>query len=172
MNHKLLLTALVITLSGCANFTQPARVHSVDKEGKIYWFDYDASRRGGLLYKFEPDEMNQNPRPIRYCAEPTPDVALSLISELKLSRPEGAEASTSFNTSVVKLAERTQMVQFLREALYRLCEQSLNETIQYGEIKDAYLKVIDAALAMAEADRASAKAALIEVEAKKNASAQ
>jgi hypothetical protein len=162
MKYKLLLAVLIINLTGCANFTQPARVHSIDKEGKIYWFDYDASRRGALLYKFDPDEMDKNPRPIRYCAEPTPDVALSLINELKLSQPEGAEASASFNTSVVKLAERTQMVQFLREALYRLCEQSLNETIQYGEIKDAYLKVIEAALAMAEADRENAKIALIE----------
>lgn len=164
MKFKLSLIIFIAALSGCAKFTQPARFHSIDEEGKVYWFDYDASRRGALLYKFDPDEMSKNPRPIRYCAEPTPDVALSLINELKLFKPDGSGASASFNTSVVKLAERTQMVQFLRESLYRLCEQSINETIKYGDMKDAYLKVIEAALAMAEADRENAKRAVIEAE--------
>lgn len=54
------------------------------------------------------------------------------------------------------------MVQFLRESLYRLCEQSLNENIPYGEVKNAYLAVINAALAMAEADRDIAKKEALE----------
>jgi len=160
--NLIFFTSLTILLSACASITSPARVHTIDKQEKIFWFDYDASRRGGLLYKFEPGEMEKNPRPIRYCAEPTPDVALSILSEIKLGRPDGSSASASLNSSVLKLAERTQMVQFLRESLYRLCEQSLNETIPYGDIKDAYLTVIKAALAMAEADREIAKKEALE----------
>lgn len=161
---KNIILSLTVTslLSGCSALTPPARVQAIDKQEKIFWFDYDASRRGGILYKFDEGEMEKNPRPLRYCAEPTPDIALSILSDLKLGKQDGSVANASLNASVVKLAERTQMVQFLRESLYRLCEQSLNENIPYGEVKNAYLAVINAALAMAEADRDIAKKEALE----------
>lgn len=88
---------------------------------------------------------------------------MSLVSKLDVSLEKhataNAEASAEFSASVVKLAERTQMVMFLREALYRLCEQSLNQEFDAGEVLSAYNKAIDTAKAIAEADREKAREA-------------
>lgn len=147
-------SSIAVLLSGCANLTSPAREHSLDAS-KQYWFDYDATRRGAIMV---PDSAK-----IKMCSEPSPDAALNLISKLEASLEKTgvgkAEGSAEFNASVVKLAERTQMVMFLREALYRLCEQSLNQQFTKEEVLSAYDKVIDTAKAIADADRDKAKAA-------------
>lgn len=146
--------SFVVLLSGCANLTSPAREHSLDTS-KQYWFDYDASRRGAVMV---PDTAK-----IKMCSEPSPDAALNLVSKLDLSLEKTGvgktEGSAEFNASVVKLAERTQMVMFLREALYRLCEQSLNQQFTKEEVLVAYNKVIDTAMAIAKADQDRAKEA-------------
>lgn len=153
---KIMITApaIVALLSGCANLTSPAREHALESN-RQYWFDYDASRRGAVMV---PDTAK-----IKICSEPSPDAALNLVSKLQASL-ETVDAgkvggSAEFSASVVKLAERTQMVMFLREALYRLCEQSLNQQFSKEEVLSAYLKVIDTAKAIADADRDKAKAA-------------
>lgn len=141
-------------LCGCTHMTSPARKHALE-EGKPYWLDYDASRRGTLIAP--------GPSKIKTCSEPSPDVALNLVAKIEASvkKPEVGEASGSadFNTAVVKLAERTQMVMFLRESMYRLCEQSMNNDFSKEEILASYNKVIDTAKAIAEADRDRAKEA-------------
>jgi hypothetical protein len=150
----LAVLAVVVLLSGCANLTSPAREHSLDAT-KQYWFDYDATRRGAV--------MVPSTAMVKMCSEPSPDAALNLVSKLDASLEKTgvgkAEGSAEFNASVVKLAERTQVVMFLREALFRLCEQSLNQQFTKDEILSAYNKVIDTAKAIADADRDKAKAA-------------
>lgn len=135
-------------LGGCTHLTSPARAH-VMEANTPYWLDYDASRRGTIV---APASSR-----VKTCSEPSPDVALSLIAKIEASAkaPEAGEASgtAEFNTSVVKLAERTQMVMFLRESLYRLCEQSMNNEFGKEEIIASYNKVIDTARAIAEADK-------------------
>jgi len=122
---------------------------------KPYWLEYDATRRGAII---TPATTT-----IKMCSEPSPDAAFSLVSKLQasLDNPEAskANATAEFNASIVKLAERTQMVMFLREALFRLCEQSLNQDFTKAEVLDAYKEVIKAATAIAEADRDRAKEA-------------
>lgn len=46
--HITVVPSVVVLLSGCANFTSPAREHSLDSS-RHYWFDYDASRRGAVM---------------------------------------------------------------------------------------------------------------------------
>lgn len=152
MSKLVIAVAITMILSGCANFTSPAREHTLDN--KMYWFDYDASRRGAVIV---PTTAS-----IKMCSEPSPDVALTLISKLEASLEKTgagkAGGSAEFSASVVKLAERTQMVMFLREALYRLCEQSLNQQFTPSEVLTTYNKVIDTAKAIADTDRDKAKA--------------
>lgn len=143
----------VLLLSGCTNFTSPARSSQLEGS-KAYWFDYDASRRGAF---FVPENAK-----IKVCAEPPPDVALSLVSKLEttIKKDEVGEATgkSEFNASVVKLAERTQMTMLLRESLYRLCEQSLRHDFTSAEILKAYEKTVKAAADLAKADVAKAEA--------------
>lgn len=99
---------------------------------------------------------------MKVCAEPPPDVALSLVSKLEttLKKDEVGEASgkAEFNATVIKLAERTQMTMLLRESLYRLCEQSLRHNFTSTEILKAYEETVKAAADLAKADVAQAEA--------------
>lgn len=146
-------SSFTLLLSGCTNLTSPARSAKLES-ATAYWFDYDASRRGAFL-------VPQSEK-AKVCAEPSPDVALNLVSKLEgtVEKTEIGEAtgSAEFNTSVVKLAERTQMIMLLRESLYRLCEQSLRHDFTTTEILKAYKETVDAAADLAKADVAKAEA--------------
>ncbi|UZD97925.1 hypothetical protein LOY64_13340 [Pseudomonas corrugata] len=148
---KLSLVLALVSLAGCANFTSPARKSSVDITEGV-WFDYDGSRRGAILI---PSTTK-----VRICSEPSPDVALNLVSKLsgtiKKSEVGEATGNAEFNSSVVKLAERTQMIMFLRESLYRLCEQSLARDYTNAEVLAAYNRTIDTAVEIIKLDRAKA----------------
>lgn len=143
---------VMLLFTGCATLTGPARVHPL-KPNAPYLADYDASRRGAILLQ-RPDGKG-----MMYCAEPSPDVAynsvLSLVASIQLQNPS-VDASTqlSFQQSVVQLAQRTETIQFLREALYRLCEQGLNGTMSQAAVEQEYDNALKTALALAEADLA------------------
>jgi len=164
MRTKILISLVFIfLLTGCASLTSPARQHQLE-EGKIYWFDYDASRRGAVLI---PNHERKN---IAICAEPSPDVALEILNKFKadvaVKEVEvGAEAEVQ--EKVIQLAKRSQTLMFLRESLYRLCELSLNFQLKDEEVKKLYEKVIDAAAKMAEAELLNAQQSKIEAETKK-----
>ena len=144
-----LLALPIVLFSGCASMTGPARKHILQPNAP-YWIDYDASRRGTLL----------TPRPdgkgFGYCAEPSPDIAyqtvLSMVGSLQQSSTVDASLQLQFQQTVVELAQRTETIQFFREAMYRLCEQSMNGTLSPDQVKDLYDNALKAALALAEAD--------------------
>lgn len=151
----------VAALSGCTNLTSPAR-HKPLAPNQAYWFDYYASRRGTLVI---PENQK-----LKTCSESSPDVAMTLVSKLdttiKKTEVGEVKGEAEFNASVVKLAERTQMVMFLREALFRLCESSINNQIQPDEILRTYKDAIDAAVKIiqTDADKAAALKALSQKE--------
>lgn len=163
MRTKFLISLVFIfLLTGCASFTSPARQHQLE-EGKVYWFDYDASRRGAVLIP------NHEKRNIAICAEPSPDVALEILNKFKADVAVkevkvGAEAEVQ--EKVIQLAKRSQTLMFLRESLYRLCELSLNFQLKDDDVKKLYDKVIDAAAKMAEAELLNAQQSKIEAETK------
>lgn len=156
-------------LAGCSSLTSPARVHAL-ADGKGYWIDYDASRRGTVLVGQDPATQKFA---FRSCAEPAPDVALSFASKIEsqLSYKEiTGQAKGDLAISAVKLADRSQMVMFFREALFRLCEISVNQSLTNGEISVLYTKIIDTALRLGsdkaiDADIQIAKANLAQAEA-------
>ena len=109
------------------------------------------ARRGALLLP-RPDGKG-----MMYCAEPSPDVAyssvLNLVASVQLQNPNiDASTQLQFQQSVVELAQRTETIQFLREALYRLCEQSLNGTMSQAAVEQEYDNALKTALALAESD--------------------
>lgn len=155
----LMLSAIVIlSLSGCASMTAPARTHALDPS-KPYVVDYDASRRGAYILPAEGS--------LKVCAEPAPDVALEsitkIIAELKLADPNvDAKTQLEFQTKVVELAGRTQLVLVLRESLYRLCEQGANGQVNSEQIASLYKQALDTVLKLAETDLAREQKEIIE----------
>jgi hypothetical protein len=154
-----LFTLPLMLFSGCASMTGPARKH-VLQPNSPYWIDYDASRRGTLI----------TPRPdgkgFGYCAEPSPDIAyqtvLSMVGSLQQSSTVDASLQLQFQQTVVELAQRTETIQFFREAMYRLCEQSMNGTLSQDQVKDLYDNALKAALALAEADLAKKQSTIVQ----------
>lgn len=145
MRHGLAL-AVALLLSGCGFFTRPADRHELEA-GAPYWFDYAAERRGAILV---PSRGT-----VRFCAEPSPDIALRQAVDLvaKAETPQGVTASgqAKFSADVIALAGRTQTILFLREALYRLCEQQLNGTVAPDQVAPLFLEILRASSTMAAA---------------------
>ncbi|HGF5181850.1 hypothetical protein [Vibrio parahaemolyticus] len=134
--------------SGCSSFTSPARYHEL-QETKSYWLDYDATRRGAIVSNGSTDWKS--------CAEPTPDAAMNLVSKLSGSADIAGKGKVSgngeLNQNIVKLAEKTQMVMFLRESMFRLCELSLNANLTPEQINNLYKSVIDSSIKVIETER-------------------
>lgn len=140
---------------GCTSFTSPARQHELE-EGKSYWFDYDASRRGAILI---PKHEKKN---VAVCSEPAPDVAKDIIDKLRADVGTGkltVGVEANVQERVIQLAQRTQTIMFLRESMYRLCELSLNFQLKDDDVKNLYDKVIGTAVKMAEAESSNAQEA-------------
>lgn len=144
---------IALLLSGCATLTSPARRHQLEK-GETYWFDYDAGRRGAVLVPY-----NGRRSGVRFCAEPSPDIALKSTVDLiaKAQTPQGvsAEGSAKISTDAIALAGRTQTVVFLREALYRLCEQSLNGNLTQDQVAPLFGQILETSHKIAQAQLAS-----------------
>jgi hypothetical protein len=150
---------------GCTTLTSPARHYALDHQDKVYWFDYASERRGAFLIP-RGTVSNSQQSSFSVCAEPVPDVALAhsteLIGSAKLPETVDAELKAKFASEVVQLAGRTQTILFLRESMYRLCEQGVNGNLTPEEVRDLYVEVINAAVAFAKASAANEASRAIE----------
>jgi hypothetical protein len=157
----------VALLSGCASMTTPSS--STDKSTDIhkeYWAKYDHSIRPAPsaqpakpLFVAAPSATAvpaEVPR-ARTCSESAPDSTLKLIESLEKSAGAKTGGSAELDASVVRLAERTQMLGFLRESLYRTCERAAAGQITKEEATAAYDKVMNSVHAIIETDRDLAK---------------
>ncbi|CCQ89997.1 exported hypothetical protein [Nitrospina gracilis 3/211] len=162
MKRRTIVLFLLVSTVGCAHFVDPARDHELETN-KQYWLDYDASRRGTFFFK-------DNAGNYKTCAEPSPDVAYKLAEKLEaMGTYAGVEGKgkADFNQDVVNLAERTQMIMFLREALFRLCELSMNSNLKPDDHVKLYKDVLKAALNLAESEASKSQARLKEAETKR-----
>lgn len=157
MNIRFPALLTLLCLVGCSHFVQPAREHELETN-KQYWIDYDASRRGTFFFK--DDQGNY-----KTCAEPSPDVAYKLTEKLEaMGTYAGVDAKgkADFNRDVVNLAERTQMIMFLREALFRLCELTMNSNLKPENQMTLYQEVLEAALNLAKSEASRGEALVLE----------
>ncbi|MGH9554123.1 MAG: hypothetical protein ACRD3W_32395, partial [Terriglobales bacterium] len=150
----------LLSLTGCANLTSPARDHALTP-GVPYWMDYDASRRGTLVIP-RPDGTG-----VTVCAEPSPDIALNLVTsilaDVQLNNPNvDPKVQLEFQQSVVELTQRSETISFLRESLYRMCEQSMNGNLSSADVKELYEIALKTSLALAQADATKQQSKLAE----------
>lgn len=135
-----------LLLGGCASLTAPARLHKLEP-GQSYWFDYDASRRGMVLTAVAGPGGEVL---VRSCAEPAPDIAFQMAAQadLRLHAEPGPVASGggAGGQAARLLSERSQMVMFFREALFRVCELSLNQNLSAEQLGRLYDQIISTAL--------------------------
>lgn len=168
-----------VVLSGCAGLgTKSAGRDEAPDTHKQYWAKYDhslkpvtpavtLSEKLGLPEPARPAAGGAAvaataaaavPAPaIRSCAEAAPDATLKLIARLEATQGKMQGGSAELDASVVRLAERTQMLSFLRESLYRTCERAAAGQISKDEAAAAYDKVMNSVHAIIETDRDRAR---------------
>jgi hypothetical protein len=148
---------LAIFSVGCTGWQGFVPVVTDVKEldsGRSYWFSYTADRRSGFM---APRKDGQN---IYMCAEPSPDVGLQYTSKAlaelsasmqKINTTGAAKLDAELSTQILALAGRTQTILFLREAMYRLCEQQLNGTLDKEDVKKLYGDILKTSVDLAKA---------------------
>jgi hypothetical protein len=145
------LASAALLLSGCANFQPSTSVHTLATNQPTF-IDMDASRRGVVIIPRADGKGYYS------CSEPSPDVAVEtvtrILAEIKLSNGSNIDAKTEmeFKTAIVNLSQRTQTLLFLRESLFRICEQSANQSLSSEQVTKLYELAITTALKLAEAD--------------------
>lgn len=148
MRNKLVILIMTLLVAACS--TPPARKEVFDlSNGKVVWVDYAAERRGAILF---PESAVGK---IKLCAEPFPDIAMNLANKIgatgELSTPNSqlngsGSFSDDFKRDVVQLSKKSQSILFLREALYRLCELSINSSLTEVKAEILYKEVMKAAV--------------------------
>ena len=150
--RTLFLIILVATLSGCALFSSPKEQPIIEDHANESWFGSKklnvfsaTAERRVVIVKF-PDN--------KFCAEPPPDVAESLVSSLSLLAQGSAkettagevkarlEATKTLATSIRSLFVRSQGAQFLRDGLYHLCQAYLNKSINEAQYVELYKELL------------------------------
>lgn len=134
------LIVIVAALSAAACVNSETR-YSELKPGSSYWLTYPADRRGTLV-------ISRDGR-FASCAEPPPDIAKELKELYEGSTKvniagSGGEASGKSNRdeSVKLLTQRTPALLFFREAAFRLCEQSMNGTMDAAATATAFNNIV------------------------------
>ena len=147
--HLFALLSGALLLSGCAALQPSTSVHAVATNQPTF-IDMDASRRGVIII----------PKPnggYQFCAEPSPDVALETVTKiLAEAKTNGstidAKAEAEFRTAVVQLSKVQVSIRFVRESLYRVCEQSVNQNLSAEQVEKLTALAISTAMKLAEAD--------------------
>ena len=144
------LAALAL-LSGCAStldtfYNRPVVEDNVDKA--VSTVSLSADRRTVVVVT---DGVNRT----KFCAEPPPDSARNVTTELKASidaeaksqkvQAEAkvkAELGDKLTTNVVVLSERTAALDAYRTGLFALCQLHLNGAIEAKDVKSVLDKLI------------------------------
>lgn len=108
--------------------------------------DYPASRRGAYVLLHD--------KKMYLVSEPAPDVATEITASLGLSaqaigQVQDPELKAEYATKVVDLASRSQTLQVLREALFRLAEMGQNTELTANQRAQLFEKVLDSIIVIA-----------------------
>lgn len=143
MARTTLFSLLFFAVAGCANFNSVYRPLESGSGALI-----DIKQRAIIAAK--PAESGKPPI---VCAEPSPDAlsayAAQLAADAKISEKAAAQLAASFQESGAFVGLRTQSIQLLRDALYRLCEGYMSGALsapQYDILMRRYQKYMVALL--------------------------
>jgi hypothetical protein len=152
-----------LVLSGCGVFQSSARKHALPADGtKSYWFDYDSNRRGAFLLSGD--------RNFKVLSEPAPDTAVQNLMKLAGSlnyQGVTGQLSADLSQQIIQLGQRTEMILFLRETMFRLSEAGNNAGWKEGDYKELYKKIVEASVTLALAEKTMADARKTEADARK-----
>lgn len=83
------------------------------------------------------------------------------MAQVTLSNPQvDAKTQLEFSTAVIDLSKRSQTILFLREVLFRLCEQSVNNNLTSEQVEHLYELAVKTSLVLAQGELAKQQAEL------------
>lgn len=132
MKKLILILSSLIFLSSCTGYNTRAKLITINDDVNIV--DYDASRRGAYIKKNNT---------IKICAEPSPDIAVAIANQFKFVKDD-ASLTLRLAESIDKIANRSNELELMREAMYRVCELSTNYTIDAAQAISLFEKIIAA----------------------------
>jgi len=153
MLKVLVVLVSVVLTSGCAStvgafFNRPVVEDSV--KGAVSTVSLAADRRTVVV-------VTEGANRTKFCAEPPPDTATGLKTELDASLEAKAKSDMAkaeaegkatikdkFETTVTVIAERTAPLDAFRTGVYALCQYHLNGAISKEDVKPLFEKLIDA----------------------------
>ena len=157
------LLAPVITLSACSTFTSPKEQPVIeDKLGEAYGTLAVTAERRIIIFGRTQNvnggikDSSSSKNPV-VCAEPSPDVAESLVISIKAlaeaSAKKGgtdeakvtADFTRSLTTAISSVFTRSQGIQLFRDSSYALCQAHLNHTISPDTYKQSLDRITDLA---------------------------
>lgn len=170
------LCCTTVVLTGCAAFTSPKEHPAIeDKIGENFGVLSVTAERRAIIFGRAGANAG------RICAEPSPDVAESLVSSLKviaeatakrgdIEAKAGFEFGKSLATAVSTLFVRSQGIQFMRDSTYALCQAHLNGMLTEAQFLVEYTRISNLAYVLIEkeipnADTKRAEAAATRAEA-------
>ena len=136
-------------ISGCAStlgtfFNRPVVEDSI--QDAVSTVSLAADRRTVVV-------VTEGPNRTKFCAEPPPDTAIGLKTQLDTAleaKAKKAEAEGKFSlkdvleTKVTVIAERTPPLDAFRTGVYALCQYYLNGAISKEDVKPLFEKLIEA----------------------------
>ena len=145
-----------VLLSGCASsigafFSRPVVQDTVGALGTL---SQSADRRTVLVVI---DGANKG----KFCAEPPPDSAVGIKTDLQASFEAGAKKlglGDKLETTVNVLADRTPALDMFRTGTYALCQYQLNGQLTSAQVETQFKALIDAFIKV-ESLRPTSKAA-------------
>lgn len=153
----ILLFAIVLgTCSGCSHF-DGADVHALSENSSASVVFFNPDSRATIAIPNEAQHLKY-----KFCSEQASDVAFNKAMETaqKVSVSTngvdiGAENAYQLANTAVLTAQKSQGVLFLREAMYRLCEMSLNNTLDKAELKNMWDGVLKTAQLVSKTEMAA-----------------
>lgn len=127
ISYKIMIVAALL-LTGCGNFNSVHRVLEVSRgEGALI----DIKQRAIISSVVTTVDGNKEIKRIetKVCAEPSPDALSAYAAELAAKADTGkigAAFTSAFQEGASFVGLRTQSIQLLRDASYRLCESYLS----------------------------------------------
>lgn len=136
---------LLVSCSGKKNHSTRATPLAMfaSQQKSAYLVDYDASRRGSIVYiDYEKGTLN-------IISEPPPDAMVSALTELvgslKFKEDVDASMSQKLTETITDLSKKSNSDNILRDALYRINEYKLNFGKFDAESVQLYMEALSVA---------------------------
>lgn len=155
MHRKLAAMATLaagLTLSACAEFTHLTRGRDLATNTSRPRATFiDAKQRAVIStrpegeWKEKDGKLRFEAGKARVCAEPSPDALSALAASQGFSLTEGTSlgvnAAASLSESAASIGLRTQSIQLMRDAMYRICEGYMSGALTDGSFETLHRRL-------------------------------